>query len=111
MGQRLGGRLLQIGPMTNPRFPWIVLDRALLYHDLVANRAHAKRDAIDIAAADEKEGRVAQLPSDVRGRLEALFTRLRKGPSPEAKAQIRQQMTEELVALLHLTEGAAQGLR
>lgn len=101
MGQSLGGRLLQIGPMTNPRFPWVVLDRAMLYHEVVANRAHAKRDAIELATADEQAGRVAKLPADVRNRLEALFTRLRKGPSPEAKAQIREQITDELTPLLN----------
>ena len=41
MGIPMGGQLLQIGPMKNPGFPWVVLDRALLLLDVLAKRAHA----------------------------------------------------------------------
>ncbi len=35
---------LQIGPNTNPQFPFIVLDRALLYYSHITTWAHGRRD-------------------------------------------------------------------
>ena len=48
LGLPLGGKKLQVGPMKNPNFPWIILDRALLFHDLAAGRPHARREAVDL---------------------------------------------------------------
>jgi len=75
MGQPLGGTLLEIGPMRSPNFPWVVLDRALRFHDAVCQRAHAKREAVQLEAG---EGEVAGLPGDVRRRVQGVLDRLAK---------------------------------
>jgi len=41
LGQSLGGRTLQVGPVTAPNFPWVLLGRALLHHRVVAERPPA----------------------------------------------------------------------
>ncbi|MCS1407415.1 MAG: GTPase Era [Verrucomicrobia subdivision 3 bacterium] len=40
--QKLGGTRITVGPNTNPQFPFILLDRALLYFQHVSNWAHAR---------------------------------------------------------------------
>lgn len=40
----LGGVQISIGPNQNPQFPFILLDRLLLYYHSVINWAHARRD-------------------------------------------------------------------
>lgn len=40
----LGGYEVSIGPNQNPQFPFILLDRAFLLYQTVANRAHARQD-------------------------------------------------------------------
>ena len=38
----LGGITMTVGPNTNPQFPFVLLDRALLYFQHVSNWAHAR---------------------------------------------------------------------
>ncbi len=40
--QKLGGITITVGPNTNPQFPFVLLDRALLYFQHVSNWAHAR---------------------------------------------------------------------
>ena len=40
--QKLGGIKITVGPNTNPQFPFILLDRALLYYQHISNWAHAR---------------------------------------------------------------------
>ena len=40
--QKLGGISITVGPNTNPQFPFVLLDRALLYFQHVSNWAHAR---------------------------------------------------------------------
>ncbi len=47
-GQTLGKRSLQMGPMANKNFPYILLGRALYHTQKIANRSHAIRDIEDI---------------------------------------------------------------
>ncbi len=108
-GFALGGKLLQIGPMKNPQFPWIALDRALLFLDVVARRAHARREAVSIVQ-DQPEGIVATLPKETRKRLEGLFAKLRRGPSPQALESLTSELTEglrDVVCERHRTEALA----
>ncbi|MGB6043895.1 MAG: DUF3482 domain-containing protein, partial [Pirellulales bacterium] len=81
-GFPLGGQLLKIGPMKNPSFPWVVLDRALLYLDVVADRSHASRNDVDLPAADE--GIVGEIAGGTRRAIERSFHTLRRKSSPEA---------------------------
>ncbi len=40
--QKLGGIKITVGPNANPQFPFILLDRALLYFQHISNWAHAR---------------------------------------------------------------------
>jgi len=44
LGQKLGRRYLQIGPMDNRNFPYILLGRAIYHAYHIATRSHALRD-------------------------------------------------------------------
>jgi len=48
LGQTLGKRYLQMGPMENRNFPYILLGRALYHTVHIAKRSHAKRDVVEI---------------------------------------------------------------
>ncbi len=46
LGQQLGSRRIEVGPMQNKNFPYILLRRALYYTQEIANRPHADRSKI-----------------------------------------------------------------
>jgi hypothetical protein len=52
LGQTLGSRYIEVGPMKNKNFPYILLRRALFFTQEIANRPHANRDKIRM---DRKE--------------------------------------------------------
>lgn len=47
VGLNIGGYRVTIGPNENVNFPYIILDRALLYYSHVMNWAHGRRDYPD----------------------------------------------------------------
>jgi len=83
-GLKLGGRLLQIGPMRNPQFPWIVLDRAMLHHQLIRRRSHARRDELILDSKD-RNGISTTLSLAQRKRFESVFQRAIKAADHEQK--------------------------
>ncbi len=52
LGRKLGDRFLEIGPMENRNFPYILLGRSLYHFWKISQRSHAKRDRLDIAMDD-----------------------------------------------------------
>jgi len=50
-GFKLSRKALTIGPLKNPNFPWILLDRGLLFMTSILNRTHAQRGRLLV---DEK---------------------------------------------------------
>ena len=52
LGQSLGSREITVGPFRDTNLPWVLLGRALLHHEAIAERNHARRDAIVMAVAD-----------------------------------------------------------
>jgi hypothetical protein len=86
-----GDRLLVIGPHKNPNFPWVLLDRALLHWSTIADRAHARRDPVTLAASD-KQGIVLQLSDELRRQLTRVFAQMqKKAPRvpPELESECR----------------------
>ena len=80
-----GDRTLAIGPHKNPNFPWVLLDRALLHWSTVSDRAHARRDPVDLHST-EKSGIVLRLSEDLRKELTKVFARIRhKAPHVPAE--------------------------
>lgn len=97
LGQTLGGVLLRAGPARGAAFPWVLLDRALLFHREAATRAHARREPLRLA---EGGGIVANLPAERRRRFESCFARLRSGAGRAERSSVRLALSRELEALL-----------
>ena len=86
------GRTLKIGPMTNPNFPWILLNRALLCHKILSSRAHARRDRIRLLEVQGEESLVATLDSDLRRTVEPVFRQLINSWTFRSRDRARQDM-------------------
>lgn len=83
-----GGQHLTYGPTTNINFPFVLLGRSILYHNLVSTRAHASQKALEVDkqvldALTEKERKdltklFAQIQSGKKAResREALCTKI-----------------------------------
>ncbi len=52
-GFKLSRKSLTVGPLKSPNFPWILLDRGLLFMTSILNRTHGKRGRLLV---DEKHG-------------------------------------------------------
>jgi GTPase Era involved in 16S rRNA processing len=50
LGLPLGGYELNVGPITDPNVPWVLLGRALVHARLLAERNHARRDELVVDA-------------------------------------------------------------
>jgi hypothetical protein len=97
------GPAYRVGPVKHPNFPFVVLDRALRYHDAVRHRAHALSAAgKEISAGHEESGLGQRLSAQQRKALVRIFGKLQKRaerPSPELHAAL----FHELRALLSET--------
>lgn len=89
------GRYLGAGPVTNPAFAWMLLDRALVHYAAVRDRSHARQDPLRLAPGDGggKAGVVADLPADLRGRIDGLFRKILKGA---LKGRVSPDLTDRL---------------
>lgn len=75
LGHPLGGEEISVGPMRNINFPYVVLGRALLHQQIVAERTHAYRGPIEI---NPQLSTWQVSDAGMRRRFEKLFSRLRK---------------------------------
>ncbi len=98
LGQSLGGRVLQVGPVKAPNFPWVMLGRAWVHHQLVAERNHARREALSLAVAAEQH-LMDRLPDELRRGLSRLFKRVASG---RVDAATRQALAGRIVEVLEL---------
>ena len=53
LGQTLGKQYLQIGPMENRNFPYILLGRLIYHTHKIATHSHAKRNTIELKMGQE----------------------------------------------------------
>jgi len=53
LGKKLGEKYLQIGPMQNKNFPYILLGRTLFYTKKLLNHSHAKREILRIERTEQ----------------------------------------------------------
>ncbi len=82
-GEPLGGVSMRIGPVTAPNFPWVLLGRSLVHHQLVSERNHAQRSALALEA--QASGSILdQIAVSERRRLAVLFRQLQEGDSHSA---------------------------
>ena len=99
LGQPLGGFELRLGPITDPNFPWVMLGRALLHVRLIAERNHARREAL-VIDAERGEHLADTIDASRRRRLETMFRTLRSGGSIDQNT--RRQMIDEIAALIEI---------
>lgn len=93
LGQPMAGKLLRIGPVSDPQFPWIILDRAVLFHRRIANRAHAARGLLHLDATD-LENVSRNMGRGTRSEFNHCFKDLRKSRATEKN----QRELRELIA-------------
>ncbi len=95
--QRMGGKLLQIGPMRNVQFPWIVLGRAMEHQRVVSGAPHARRGSVDI---DGNASIADQISDEEHKAISRLFDRLRRLPDAATMEEIRFELAHRIEALL-----------
>lgn len=98
LGQSLGGRVLQVGPVKASNFPWVMLGRAWVHHQLVAERNHARREALSLAVAADAH-LMDGLPDELRRGLAKLFKNIARG---RVDAQTRQSLGDRVAEVLEL---------
>lgn len=77
LGQKLGTRRVEVGPMQNRNFPYILLSRTLYYTHEIASRPHADRKKISMDS-----NTIAQsiwLLDDDKKEMEKIYKSLRSG--------------------------------
>ena len=97
MGIPLGGRKMQIGPVKNIQFLYILLDRSLIYYSHIINWAHGRRD-YDAGSVDDHapRGYAAQWDSNVLSICNAFFKEVAKGNGANNR-NAEQQMNNFLI--------------
>jgi hypothetical protein len=95
-GIPLGGQMLQIGPMKNREFPWVLLDRNLLFFDLIAQHPHARR----VRVAVDSRSLVSSFSGPLRNRFERLFGQLRSAAAGERVERVKSTLADMLTDYL-----------
>ena len=98
LNQSLGGRLLQVGPVTAPNFPWVLLGRAWVHHRMIAERNHARRDVMSLAVSADPH-LMNVVPGDIRRKFGRSFREVATG---NGKASTRQTITAQVAELLDI---------
>jgi len=83
LGQSLGKHYLEIGPMKNRNFPYILLGRAIYHTVQVARASHARRDVVDIEM--DKTFTKQWLDETLKKSLEQFHTKFRSGKELDPK--------------------------
>ena len=81
LGQKIGKKELEIGPIKNVNFPYILLNRSLFHAKIIINRSHALREKELLKSVESISEQF--IDSKTRKQLEKLHTKFRK--SNEAK--------------------------
>ena len=103
LGIPLGGREIQIGPVKNIQFLYILLDRSLIYYSYISNWAHGRRDYDASSTAENQDqargGFAAQWDSGSRDICSFFFkeaTKSNDGSSPEAEGRMKDFLVDQL---------------
>ncbi|MFV2089991.1 MAG: DUF3482 domain-containing protein, partial [Pseudomonadales bacterium] len=88
LGETIGGRIVQVGPVKAGNFPWVLLGRAWVHHQLVAERNHAYREVISLALQSD-QNLMDGLPDELRKELQKVFALLFKsGASGDVRGSL-----------------------
>jgi GTPase Era involved in 16S rRNA processing len=83
LGKTLGKKYLQMGPMENRNFPYILLGRAIYHATYIATLSHAKRE--EVVLEMDSTFKDAWLDEDLRKLLEGYHKQFRSGDVVEAE--------------------------
>jgi hypothetical protein len=81
LGQKLGRRYLETGPMKNPNFPYILLGRILYYTSTVASLSHARREQVELKM--DSRFKEQWLDETTHRKLERFHKKFRSGKVPD----------------------------
>ncbi|RMH04916.1 MAG: DUF3482 domain-containing protein [Planctomycetota bacterium] len=99
------GRFRCFGPVTNPAFAWVLLDRALLHFRAVSRRAHACREPLRPETEPGKQGLVHRLPAGLHQEIDrclrAALDGAKRGRAPgeEERARLADLLDRALAAI------------
>lgn len=102
LGIPLGGKEIQIGPVKNIQFLYILLDRSLIFYSHISNWAHGRRDyaaASRIGQQEQMQGYSTHWDTGGRRICETFFkevTRTDGTGSPDAGLRMRNFIIEKL---------------
>ncbi len=83
LGKTLGTRYLEMGPMENRNFPYILLGRALYHVTQIAHRSHAKREVAELSM--DSTFKEKWLSDTLRSKLEKYHKKFRSGKEIDAE--------------------------
>ena len=99
--QPMGGVRLRFGPSRNVQFPFVLLNRAMLHHAVVAARTHAQRGVLMVADGSNPASDIGRLPPGSTRELVRIFDRLRRSePGTESRGVALVYMTEAILRLM-----------
>ena len=108
LGIPLGGREIQIGPVKNIQFLYILLDRSLIYYAHISNWAHGRRDynvdRLDPDKDETRSGYAAQWDSGTRSICTSFFreaTRSNGSSNTDTEAQLKDFLIGQLQKISH----------
>jgi len=101
LGQKLGKKYLEAGPMKNRNFPYILLNRALFHAVTIAGRSHALRDKVVLEMGRDFTDH--WMDDALRKSLEACHTRFRS-PDEVTPETLREYETLMLSVLKRLID-------
>ena len=100
LGHTLGKRYLEMGPMSNRNFPYILLGRTIYHTTKIANRSHAERDVAALKMNSTFKDK--WLDEALRKSLEKYHKMFRSGKTLDAKVLSEYQalIKKVLIALI-----------
>lgn len=104
LGENLGGKVMQVGPVSAPNFPWVLLGRAWVHHHLISERNHARREAVSMSLSDT-QNLMDALPDGMRKSLTRQFKLLTEGSNDRALGELGDLLDQVLAT----DPGRAQG--
>ena len=97
----MGGVRLRYGPSRNVQFSFVLLNRALLHHMVVAGRTHAQRDALNVRHLEGETAEASRFVAGSTRELARLFGQLRRSePGTQARAVALVSLTEAIKNLI-----------
>ena len=108
LGMSLGGHEIQVGPVKNIQFLYILLDRSLIYYSHISNWAHGRRDydadRVNQVSDSAGSGFAVQWDPGARSICSAFFREVTKSngsPDPDYERQMRDFLIGQLQKISH----------